>query len=442
MSSNKSQIQVLNLKSKFKRFAILFVVFIFGFSVISFKKVIAQSRIFINEFLIESQPQQVEIYNGGTETVDISGWIIDDSGGTTFYTIPQSSLINPGFCLIFSGDFNLNKTSADTIRLLNGESIIDSFSYKSSSGSGISFMRFPDGENNWATGTANLGKYNFRTEQACLFSALTPIITDLPTPITTVTATSQVQINPSETPNPTPFSYENIYISEVMVNPVSGNKEWVEIYNNNDFPVLLTNWYIDDIENGGSSPKTFSLEIPAKNYRSLNLLWSMFNNDNDSVRLLDFNKNLKDNFEYNSSIQGKTFGRISIDSDSFCLQDPSYETANNPCFNSKNNEISTHQITGRINPSPTTNFTPSKTTFVSRIINTPTISTNKDFKNGKVLGISTKTINKDFFLIRILSLISFSYSLLTIVAVLFKMKIIYGKIEKFFSTLIYTTRRK
>jgi hypothetical protein len=70
--------------------------------------------------------------------------------------------------------------------------------------------------------------------------------------------------SPTNTPIPTPISYQNIYLSEVYPNPQTGENEWVEIYNDNDFIVNLNNWYIDDIEDGGSSPKKFSLTIQPK----------------------------------------------------------------------------------------------------------------------------------------------------------------------------------
>src|SRR3989339_759810 len=135
---------------------IIFAIFILTtlYFILNTFPVLAQSKILINEFLIDPQPQSVEIFNSGTESADISDWIIDDSGGTTFYTIPKNNIIFPNQCLIFSGDFNLNKTSSDTVRLINNsQQLIDYFSYKSSSGSGISFFRFPDGSDIWATGS-------------------------------------------------------------------------------------------------------------------------------------------------------------------------------------------------------------------------------------------------------------------------------------------------
>jgi hypothetical protein len=133
----------------------------------------------------------------------------------------------------------------------------------------------------------------------------------------------------------------------------------VEIYNDNDFIVNLNNWYIDDIEDGGSSPKKFSLTIQPKNYASFDLSTAIFNNDGDSVRLLDFDKKEKDSFEYKNSQKGKSFGRISLETDDFCLQEPSKNQKNNLC----------------LNPTPTQEVTPTAaliTSHLSSIATSPT----------------------------------------------------------------------
>jgi hypothetical protein len=394
----------------------------------------AQSKILINEFLIDPQPQSVEILNSGTESADISDWIIDDSGGVTFYTIPTNNIILPNQCLVFSADFNLNKSSADTIRFINNsQQLIDSFAYKSSSGSGISYLRQPDGTNNWATGSANLGKFNSNTEQTCLFPTLTPTLTLEPTLTLTPTLTIE---------NPTPtlpavvlteastVSYDNIYLSEAMVYPTTGEKEWIEIYNNNDFSVSLNNWFIDDLENTGSSPKIFSLNINAKSYGILELTSSIFNNDGDNVRLLDFNKNLKDDFEYGKTAQGKTLGRTSFDSDNFCLQELSKNSVNNPCINPTSTPI-TPTPTGRIVLSSIIKNVPSDISTlpvarqVHQNINYPTGIVQNNYDNGDILGSTNKLIinspNNKLF-INFLTFLACFYSLLVIISVLFKNK--------------------
>ncbi|MFA5770708.1 MAG: lamin tail domain-containing protein [Patescibacteria group bacterium] len=425
----------------------------------------AQSKILINEFLIDPQPQSVEIFNSGSESSDISDWIIDDSGGTTFYTIPKESIIFPNQCLVFSADFNLNKTSADTIKLINNyQQLIDSFSYKSSSGSGISYQRQPDGTNNWATASANFGFYNSRTEQTCLFPTptmeptltLTPTLTITPIIIPTPTDVQTPNLGVSTTPIVT-IPYDNIYLSEVMVNPTTGEKEWVEIYNDNDFSVSLNNWYVDDLENTGSSPKIFSLEINAKSYGVFTLTSSMFNNDGDSVRLLDFNKNLKDDFEYQETEQGKTLGRISFESDYFCIQEPSKNSVNKPCIDPMPiSSMCTGQacltptiskFQGLINQTPTknvlqTNKSTSNDVSIHRSTNYPTGIVLKNYNNGDVLGITNELMinslsNKSF--INLLCFLSFSYSLLTICSILFRMKLSYGKNKNFYSPSLHSS---
>lgn len=414
---------------------VFFILFALGLFV---NKVFGQSKILINEFLIDPQPQQVEIINIGSESADISGWIIDDSGGSTFYSIPQSSILNPQSCLVFSGDFNLNKSSADTIRLINNSIVIDSFSYKTSSGSGISYMRLPDGDNIWTTGSANLGFLNSNTNQSCLFS-----------PSPTITPTEILTLTPTITPTPEKQStytyYENIYISEVMVYPDSGNNEWIELYNNNNFPVSLIDWYIDDLENAGSAPKKFSLDIPPKNYRVFNLSSSIFNNNGDSVRLLDFDKNLKDSFEYNNSTQRKTIGRINIENDEFCLQEPSYEAPNNPCLIKSTQP--TENLSQKNSITPIKIIYPTKKSIIKQKNNNllkqdnfiyPTFYLIKSEDNGQILGLTTKRSNN--LILQILSFISFSYSLLTIIAVLSKIKLRYGKSKTILSSFINTNR--
>lgn len=405
--------------------------------------IFAQSKILINEFLIDPQPQSVEIFNGGTESADISDWVIDDSGGSTFFVIPKGSVIFPNQCLVFSSDFNLNKSSADTIKLINiSKELVDSFSYKSSSGSGISYFRFPDSFDNWSTGAANLELYN-QTDISCLAP---PVPTPSPTPPITAVPTSTPIITEPITPTPTlpvvvlteedSNSYSNIYLSEVMVAPPTGEKEWVEIYNDNDFPVSLDNWYIDDIENSGSSPKKFSLTISEKSYGIFDISSSMFNNSGDTVRLLDFNKNIKDDFEYTDAKQGKTLGSISFASDDFCLEEPSKNSQNQPCIESSPTVTPTPTIivaAGQIDPSPTANIIRAK-------ISIPQVSSYTPSSN--VLGAANKLIinppnNKR--LIKLMSFISLSYSLLTIISILFKMKLTYGKDKNFFTPPLHSS---
>ncbi len=392
--------------------------------------VFSQSRVLINEFLIEPAPQSVELINVGSESADISGWYVDDSAGTTYFTVPGGNLLLPNTCGLFSGNFNLNKASADTVRLFDRTApptsfsarLIDSFSYQMSSGSGISYFRLPDGSDNWTTGEASLGLYN-ETFLSCS-ATVSPILT-----ITDEPSTATV------TPVPTPTSvqstkddYNNILISEAMVYPESGEHEWVELYNNNGFPAYLNDWYLDDPENQGSSPKKFSLEIPSYSYGVIEMSSSIFNNSGDQVRLLNYALEEKDSFEYSSATKNKTFGRISVDEQEFCLQDPSKNTANNDCI--EEHEHSPDESTQIIPPAVYTPTT-SKPEILSAYDggqqpNTKTaIYMLSTLPNSTVQNSTENPLVKQPYSVHVksLSIISFSYSLLTIISVLLKMNI-------------------
>lgn len=381
--------------------------------------------VLINEFAVEPA-QSVELINNTSETVDVSNWYIDDSGGTTYFTIPSSSLLYPNSCLVFSGEFNLNKSSADTIRLFNNTFpptnvsavLIDSFAYSSSPGIGISHLRQPDKSGSWITVISSFGKLN-QSGENCLFTP-TETPTTVPTPTTI----------PSEEPTSAPaFSYPNIYISEVMVAPESGQSEWVEFYNGNDSAATLANWYVDDEENAGASPKSFSLTIPTKGYASFELSTSMFNNDADSVRLLDTQKSPKDSLEYTSSTKGKTLGRISFEDDKFCLQEPTKGQENGSCIEetpTPEKEETEALETASSAAAPNDRSSASKSASARKEkpagLNPPT---NPPNSTGSVLGEQNEAFTlsgAQSLLGKPFSFISFSYSLLTIISILLRMR--------------------
>ncbi|MCS7093077.1 MAG: lamin tail domain-containing protein [Patescibacteria group bacterium] len=214
----------------------------------SLNPIFGQSRVLINEVLLEPQPQQIELINLGTESANIINWTIDDDGGSaSVYTITNQLTLEPNNCLVFSSNFYLNLRSSDSVRLFNDRNfIVNSFSYRAGPGVGISFQRLPDGENSWSTGSATLGLFNL-LKTSCQRTATTP------SPNLTPTPPQVLEIIPTDTPSPTPsfsflipspqitlnlyqhqtatptfsteFFYNLIFISEAMVNQKSNEKE-------------------------------------------------------------------------------------------------------------------------------------------------------------------------------------------------------------------------
>jgi hypothetical protein len=167
------------------------------------------------------------------------------------------------------------------------------------------------------------------------------------------------------TPTNTPEIITGISISEAMVNPQSGDSEWVELYNQNNFDVTLQNWFIDDIENGGASPKQFSLIIPANGYASADISSSLFNNSNDDVRLLNAEKVTIDSFSYEDSKPNITIGKYD---NMFCFQKPSKNAINNEC---EQNNVDTITPTKVPSPVPSISASVLGVSTIKKVLNSP-----------------------------------------------------------------------
>ncbi|MBI1862756.1 lamin tail domain-containing protein [Candidatus Microgenomates bacterium] len=299
---------------------------------------LATSSIVINEFQT-STPQQVELYNNGTEAVDISGWFIDDNGGTTFFTVPESTILWPNTCLSFASSFGFNTASADAVRLFNATAqptatnaqIVDSFSYdKITDATTKNLQRIPDGSSIWVSSLPSIDHLNLNGVPC----------TPPPTPTVTSTPTRTPTPSKAPTPSPTnipqttyssPSTYEKIAITEALPNPIAGQNEWVELYNGNDFTVSLESWYIDDVPDAGANPYKFFLTIPPHAYSAIDLPNAMFNNDGDTIRILDRNETQKDVISYQSISEAYTVNRSNTATSEVCLAPPSRGVLNNPC---------------------------------------------------------------------------------------------------------------
>jgi len=319
-----------------------------GFLFFFFKPTFAE--VLINEVQIEPE-QSVELWNTASESANISGWYLDDNGGSTFFTIPENTFIYPTSCLVFTANFYLNKTSADIIRLFSNATpptstsatLIDNYAYDKSPGNNFSFARAPNASTTWVSGASTLGKNNSLLENCLLLPTSTPTLAPTPTPTpqptTALTPTSIPTVVPTQTPEaatPTPLSEAqetNIMLSEVLINPETGSSEWVEIYNKSDENLTLTDWYLDDAENEGSTAKKFNLQISAKSYAVFELSSAIYNNAGDKIRLLNNSFKEIDATEYTNAPKNQSLNRSSFDSDSalWCYNNPSKNSTNFAC---------------------------------------------------------------------------------------------------------------
>ncbi|WP_370416946.1 lamin tail domain-containing protein [Streptomyces fradiae] len=103
----------------------------------------------------------VELFNKGTATVDISGWILKDDNNSSKFTVPSGTTLAPGAVRAFdvSGSFGLGSGDKARLYLPGGSTLVDSFSW--SSHSAPSWSRCPDGTGAFVNGaTLTLGALN------------------------------------------------------------------------------------------------------------------------------------------------------------------------------------------------------------------------------------------------------------------------------------------
>lgn len=202
-----------------------------------------KSGIVLNEFLpnpsgdddaAKPAGEWVELYNNGTSAIDVNGWTLYDalddqelviSAGNSdnnSNTEDAGETIVPagGFLVVYrdgDGDFSLNNTGGDTVRLYNGAigvaTLIDSYAYATDASAGKSFARIPDGTGVWVDPIPTPGKPNVLGE---VVDTLSPT----PTPELTPESTPSVEpiASPSATPEPS-FSPEPTEVPEPIPSP-------------------------------------------------------------------------------------------------------------------------------------------------------------------------------------------------------------------------------
>ena len=190
-------LKILSFRTQFASFCFIFLFFFL------FPQKVFAGDVVINEFLVDPDVSQwVELYNKGTAPIDISGWFIDDSGGTQKYTIEQNTIIGQGEFKVFeSGLFNLNRTTPDTIRLLNGSTIEDSYSYDTGPGPNNTYGRQTDGIGSFVVFTSPTKESSNNTSS----------------PAPTATPTSTPTPSPTSTPTPAPTSTPKPKLSKTTV---------------------------------------------------------------------------------------------------------------------------------------------------------------------------------------------------------------------------------
>lgn len=133
--------------------------------------------------------------------------------------------------------------------------------------------------------------------EPCSTPTPSPSVSPSPTPTATPT------ISPSPTPTPTPVSIQNVYLTEFMACPASGN-EWLELYNGNASTVTVTNWQI--IDDAGNK-KFINGIIPPNDFLKFEWTGSLLNNTGDSFSVVTSTAQTIGSAAYDSCSTGISF---------------------------------------------------------------------------------------------------------------------------------------
>ncbi|MCX8151291.1 MAG: lamin tail domain-containing protein [Candidatus Bathyarchaeota archaeon] len=204
-----------------------------------------QPHIFINEVMANNDaavpgpdnnyPDWVELYNGDTKSIDISGMYLSDNLTNPKWKFPEGTIMEPGTYLIvwvdnslyprpMHADFGLN-ASGEAVGLFaaDGKTLIDSVTFGVQDDD-ISFGRFPDGAPNWETLTPTPGSSNKPYQPSLAANS---------------TQTIEIPVG--------------LFINEFMANnkaavlgPNNDHPDWIELYNAANASINVGGMYLSD----------------------------------------------------------------------------------------------------------------------------------------------------------------------------------------------------
>ncbi len=295
--------------------------------------------VFINEFLpdpvgSDTENEFIELYNESDTEADISGWVLDTGGSSTF-SFSSGTVIAPhGFLVFLSGDTGAKISLTNT-----GDTIVLAWP----DGTTQDEVTYVGSSEGWSYNRTNEGAY----EQSALVTpgakndfppAATPIPTGSPSP------------EPSFTPSPTPtvaVYSDEVSISEFLPNPVGDDtiEEFIELHNASSDTADISEWILDT---GGGS--VFEIpdgtSIPGGGYMALyrGTTKLVLNNAGDrTVRLRDPLGTVHANAAYAGSKEGYSYNR---------MDDGTYRQSSKPTPNAANIIVEEPTPSPKGSPSP------------------------------------------------------------------------------------------
>jgi hypothetical protein len=284
-------------------------------STTSYSTTIKISEIMPNPSGADDGNEEVELFNSGESPVDLAGWLISDSHGTsTAYQLPTSTVISEGAYLaiiIPAGNFSLNN-GGDTVNLYYPNSVLaDSVSYSVSAGDNEGWQNVGGV---WMLGPETLGYVN----------AAPPVAHSSGSSSSGGSSGASTSNNIIST----------LEITEFLPNPQGDDEgsEWVELYNFGSEQVNLANWILDDFGSSTPGASAFVLDgsfnVAPKSYLAITIPKGKFtlnNSSKDSVRLFKPGKILFEEISFENPPEGLSFAKAAGDKWQYARATPGKE---------------------------------------------------------------------------------------------------------------------
>ena len=252
-------------------------------------------NIVINEIMTKDPnkgPDYVELFNKGSQAVDLTGWYIFDDKDREIKAL-SGVVLNPGdvFVLEENNHFDFGLGKDDQVRLFNANGeLIDSYQWEGGHPNEV-FARNPE--------TGQMQEAKASKGQ-----------------IKPIPAKEEEQTPPAEDTNTVESAFKGkVVVNEVESKDPSGGKDYAEIYNNTDQAIDISGWYILDNDPKNKKDSKYTVKegtsIPAKGFFVFeeNVDFNFGLGGNDEVNLYDKEDKLVDKFAWQNHANG-TYGRI------------------------------------------------------------------------------------------------------------------------------------
>ncbi|MCR4313921.1 MAG: lamin tail domain-containing protein [Candidatus Uhrbacteria bacterium] len=215
-------------------------------------------HVLINEFVVdpnEGEDEWIELVNVSTESIDLTGWTLEDSTGKQ--TVLEDTIGASEYLLVTAPLGKLNNDT-DSILLKDATGmLVDSLEY------GTEELSAPKDGAALARGASGSFELTYAT---------TPGEANVIDP-------EKPEVEVVETVS------ANIRISEFVVDPPEDGGEWIELYNGGDSSATLEGWTIEDA--AGQVTDLSTVTINAGAYVIVEEPKGKLNNDGDSIILKD-----------------------------------------------------------------------------------------------------------------------------------------------------------